>query len=324
VELAFTVSWTGCPGAKETISTTGSVLLSGNTIAVTQNAIGSNAIAYSPVSSYVMRVASVTTQVTVTVDEAPSVCTASSCDLALSAPTLEVTSFTLDENAGTLRIQTTDSASPTQLVELDKITVYLNDKLSVSAQGATGTYADFTITLPKNVDNTVDQEMATYAPRVLFGSRQIATNSGSAGSVDITMEITSVSPTSIPDSGGINLDIIGGGFPSNSDRTGFTVSICGENAQIISSTTGRVKVVSPPCSVASTAATVTYQGVTTTPSPSITVDDTSSTKPTITSTTMTIYPLEKSTINIVGTNFDTTANNFRAFLTTGTERRRVK
>lgn len=218
LEAVFLIQWTGCPGAKATISTIGSSLSADNTISVVQTLAGSNDITYSPVSSYVMRVPASDPQITVTVDETLSVCSAS-CSLTLSESLITVTSYTYDDTTKKLTVVATDTGTTT--VPNSEVVVYLSDQ---TYTGITGDYKNFDITFPQYL------EKGTYKPKVKFGSRGLGKNGGSVADIVVNMALTGLSVSTIPDSGGLNQEINGKGFPVNKDKSGLTVTICSKSA----------------------------------------------------------------------------------------------
>lgn len=275
---------------------------------------------FEPVTSYLMRVPATNPQVNVVINGVLAICGATNCGYTLTEPNLLVTATTYVESTSTLRIVTTDSATTPVVVALSNIVLYVGD-LTIPCSGGTGTYTDFTIVITQNQDSTAHLSKGTYAVAVKFGTKYARVSSTAIFSV--TMALTAVTPTSTADSGGLPLILKGRGFPESLDVSGFSVSYCGKNAQITATESGRVTIITPPCSTATTTATVTFNGTTTSASPAITI--TTATKPVITTISPTGFsPVSYGTLTITGTGFSSTAADCRLFLTNGTERRRIK
>lgn len=172
-------------------------------------------------------------------------------------------------------------------VDLASISVYLGGSTFVGS--ITGAYTYFMMTLPQNSAGTADLEAGTYTPVVEYGSRGAARISSNI-TVTVTLGVSTISPAAVPSSGGITVSIAGRGFPRNKDKAGFSVTYCGKSAEVLTSTTGLIEIVAPPCSTATTTANITYKN-TSVVSTSITIDSAVA-KPTVTSISpTTVSPL---------------------------------
>lgn len=92
--VIFIVSWDGCPGTKDLISTAGSAI-TGGMISVSKSTSASTGITFDPITSYLLRKPAAASQINLMINGIPGVCTGD-CSYAAVDPQLSITAFTLD------------------------------------------------------------------------------------------------------------------------------------------------------------------------------------------------------------------------------------
>lgn len=246
-------------------------------------------------------------QVVVTVNNVESVC-------------ITDCSYTFINTVPLITSQTKTGASVSVTISDPVSSTYANSALTVKVDGqictiTTGSYPSFTCTLPTNTNGSPKVRAGYYNVEVFIAGRGFVGVQNTTAQLFYDLVLNTLTPNTGGTNGGYNVDISGAGFPS--DISLITVSACGTNAYISSTTNTLTKILIPKCTTASsTPLSYTYNSITKTLPFTYT---TSSVSASIQSISPSSYsPVQKGVMTITGTGFNVPVGDVSVFLSNAT------
>ncbi|CAF0745209.1 unnamed protein product [Adineta steineri] len=285
----YTIEWIANGGQKTAISTAnaGSILPSGTT--VTASIVQAGGVLFNPLSGDLTRTYQTNPQIEVFVGGYPSHCTgANTCDYQwLQAQTPTVTSIT--QNTMTLTI--TGSGFSTTPSE-NNVTI-----------GTSGTCTVLSATTSSLTCTIAAAPAGAYSVQVNVAAKGLATGTSSF-SVNVPLQVTSITPIQGGAGGGMTLNVTGIGFTSSSSVT-VGGNLC--TNPIVSSFSLITCTVPPTTAVSNiqAAVVVTSGSSTATSTTQFTYDVTNT--PSITTSSPSVVTMANGQLTITGTNFGTSS-----------------
>ena len=266
-------------------------------------------IEFDPIDYRFLNTVGTTSNVLVTTNGVPSVCTGN-CNYAFNTYT-ELTA--LSYAGSTLSLSLSD---PTPLnFAINTITVTVGGQ-PCAVNGAS-TLASLTCALSTNTDSTPILVAGDVVPVVNVGTYGIAGLASGVSALSIPLTTSTLSVTTGGNNGGYLISLTGTGFPL--DKSKILIEVCSNNATIKSVSNIKVDFYVPACGTLGAQTVTVKVGTLTDTTKSFTYVDGSATAPTITQLTpSSANPGIKGTLEISGDRFGTVAANVKVFLSNAT------
>lgn len=303
------ISYVGVSGTVPGPSVSGSGLSGGATsptIALTVRRQYSTAITFDAIDYRFLNTFNSKPNVIVSTNGVPAICTAD-CSYEFFDK-LKITS--LSKSGSTLSMVLTPN--PANLaIDISTLTVTVQGNPCAISAGST--LSGLTCTLTNNADGTPLLVTGSATPVVYSSPIGIAGLDSGVSAITVPLVVTSLTAVNGGNNGGYYNIIVGSGFPL--DKSKVTLTICGTNATIVSSTNQQIKFYQPACPTTD-AQTVTLQvGSLSDSSFTFTYNNGSVSAPTITSISpISQNPAIKGRLQIVGTGFGTNKTAVQVFL----------
>jgi len=297
------------------LSFTNAMTAGSGTVEIEQQALRSfsSNILYEPLNSDFMFTAKDKPNVLVTVNNIMSGCV-DNCDFEF-IDTPRISAATLAGNTVSLTIQ-------------DGAAYYGSDITELTVDGQTCTVAptvtaiaNFDCTLPTNTNGEPLLTAGDHVPVLKFSGINIhAVDPATPATISVNMAVTGSSLTDVPQNGGHAIELSGNNFPEGT--TGLTVTACGVEMYLISSSNVMIRALTSICETGLGAQNIeiTFAGQTVTQAINVVAADAST--PTITAVSPDSWsPVLKSRMTVTGTNFGTDITKLSATLRNATNHR---
>lgn len=183
----------------------------------------------------------------------------------------------------------------------------------------TGSISNIICVFPKNTDGSLQVKAGNFTPEIMIAKTGAAKPLANLTKILIPLKLTSFTPNTTGQVGGISMILKGNGYPMNaSDASGFNVTMCGQQVPINWVNSTHINITVAECANLSTTITVAY-GVATA---SLAFNyDSTMIPPVINAITPnSASPVLKASMNITGVRFGTNRSEVTVWLVKNTTR----